>query len=224
MGKGQKAEGRGQKAQEILLPSAPCSLSTKASPYSSEIALAGLILAGGQSSRMGQDKALVEWQGVPLLLRVCQAAAVCCDRLYILTPWPERYRPMLPEQSIFLTETLQNQGPLVALSQGLPQIDQDWVLLLGCDLPCLDPAVIQTWAGQLVDLPDSVVAYVPRTDYWQPLCGFYRRAAQPQLQAFMEAGGRSLQAWLAEVNTQAIKVTPAIAPMLRNCNTPADLI
>ncbi len=189
----------------------------------SEPSLAGLILAGGQSSRMGQDKALVKWQGVPLLKRVCQVAAVSCDRLYLLTPWPDRYRPILTEHPTFLTESRPGQGPLVALSQGLAQIDQDWVLLLGCDLPCLDPMVIQIWARQLAALPASVMAYVPRTDYWQPLCGFYRRGAQPQLQAFIEAGGRSFQAWLAQVNAQPIAVEPAIAPMLRNCNTPADL-
>jgi molybdenum cofactor guanylyltransferase len=180
-------------------------------------------LAGGLSSRMGQDKALVKWQGVPLLECVCRVATACCDRLYILTPWPDRYQPILTEHPTFLTETMPGQGPLIAFSQGLAQIDQDWVLLLGCDLPCLDPTVIQTWAGQLVDLPASVMAYVPRTDYWQPLCGFYRRTAQPQLQGFIEAGGRSFQTWLSQVNAEPIAVEAAIAPMLRNCNRPADL-
>jgi molybdenum cofactor guanylyltransferase len=190
-------------------------------PHSS---LAALILAGGQSSRMGRDKAQIHWAGLPLLQRVYQAAGDCCSQIYLLTPWPERYRSLLDQSCIFLTESQPGEGPLVALSQGLPQIPQPWILLLACDMPCLQPQLLQQWAGQLDQLPDSLLALVPQhLGRWQPLCGFYRRQAQPSLQLFIKQGERSLQAWLNQAPVQGLPITDAEAKTLWNCNTPEDL-
>jgi molybdopterin-guanine dinucleotide biosynthesis protein A len=187
--------------------------------------LAALILAGGQSSRMGTDKAQMLWSGLPLLQRVYQAASACCSPIYLLTPWPKRYQGCLLDQAcIFLVESQPGEGPLVALNQGLLQISQPWILLLACDMPCLDPQLLQEWAGQLDQLPDSQLALVPQhLERWQPLCGFYRCQSQPSLQQFITQGGRSLQAWLNQAPVQALPITAAESRTLWNCNTPEDL-
>ncbi len=183
-----------------------------------------LVLAGGESSRMGQDKALVLWEGVPLLQRVCQVAADCCHAVYVLTPRQESYQPIVPNVQ-WITETQVGQGPLVALLQGLAQIPTAWVLVLACDLPCLQVEVLQHWATQLPQLPDYVLALVPRyANQWEPLCAFYRSSAQSSLQSFVQQGGRSFQPWLAQNPVKSIAVDPNTAVMLRNCNTPEDLV
>jgi molybdopterin-guanine dinucleotide biosynthesis protein A len=81
--------------------------------------LSVLILAGGQSSRMGEDKALIEVDHQPLLQRVCHVAITLSSAIYILTPWPERYQAIVPTDCHFLPESQPNQGPLVALANGL---------------------------------------------------------------------------------------------------------
>jgi molybdopterin-guanine dinucleotide biosynthesis protein A len=66
--------------------------------------LTAIVLAGGKSSRMGQDKALIPIQGVPLLQRVCRIAETCADRVYVVTPWPERYQHLILPRCQFIQE------------------------------------------------------------------------------------------------------------------------
>lgn len=180
-----------------------------------------MILAGGKSSRMGTDKALLPWQGVPMLERVYTAAQCCCARVEILTPWPDRYCELLPN-AIFQIEQQIGCGPLIALSQSLGQVQTPWLLLLASDLPQLDSAILQDWIEQL-PIAQSALAYVPYgTDRWEPLCGFYHIDALPSLKTFIAGGGRSFQGWLNQIPAVPLGVNDAIAAMLWNCNTPTD--
>lgn len=186
--------------------------------------VSALILAGGRSSRMGTDKALLPWQGVPLLERVCQVAVQCCSSVSVLTPWPQRYQSILSTPVTFIEEAAPQRGPLIALAQGLQSIPSPWVLLLACDMPCLDVWILQDWMHQLWDLPDSRMAQVPyQQKRWEPLCGFYHRQCHPLLQAFIRQGGCSFQSWLQQIPVQKLEVNESIAKMLQNCNTPEDL-
>lgn len=187
-----------------------------------------LILAGGQSSRMGTDKALINLTGMPLLHDICTVALACTPSVKVITPWPERYQAAVPpsvqliQEQFSATESPQSHGPLVGLAQGLAQIETPWVLALACDLPQLQAATLQRWMGHLDGLPPTALAYLPKvSDRWEPLCGFYRRSCLPPLEAFIQTGGRSFQRWLA---TQPIEVIPEVeSPMFFNLNTPADL-
>ncbi len=184
---------------------------------------AALILAGGRSSRMGQDKALLPWDGIPLLVRVCNVAAACCDRVYAMTPWPERYRSLPLPACTWLLDPLA-AGPLVALSQGLGAIAAEWVWLLACDMPLLDAELVRGWLAMLAAVPSECLAVVPQRDrQWEPLCGFYRTASKASLDAFLARGGRSFQGWLPELGAIAISLDAYAASTLWNCNTPEDM-
>ncbi len=187
--------------------------------------LSAVILAGGKSSRMGQDKALIPWDGIPLLGRVYQVASQCCQQVYILTPWPQRYQEILSGQNYqFLVESNPGQGPLVALAQALTEIPTEWFLLLACDLPLLQVEIIRDWTERLNNIPGSILATVPQQEtFWQPTCGFYRREALPALQEFIQQGGRSFQTWLEQIPVEPILVDEQGSNMLFNCNTPMDL-
>lgn len=193
---------------------------------SEQESVAAIVLAGGQSSRMGQDKALIAIDGVPLLQRVCQVALACCPAVYIVTPWVDRYQSLLPDchllREVVLPGETEPHGPLVGFAQGLAQVPTDWVLLLACDLPRLQVSVIQTWMAELPRVPDATMALLYRSPKaWDPLCGFYRRRCLPALNHYISQGGRSFQGWLA---TQQIQELPLVnSGMLFNCNTPEDL-
>jgi molybdopterin-guanine dinucleotide biosynthesis protein A len=197
--------------------------------------LSAIILAGGQSTRMGQDKALILLQGMPLLCRTCNVALECTPLVYVVTPRTEVYAPLLPAECQMVHEqllenNLTTQGPLVGFAQGLAVVDTEWVLLLACDLPYLQADLLQNWMLQLATVDPAIAALLPRSKPgWEPLCGFYRPTCLPRLTEFIQADGRSFQQWLAQETVQAIAFSPLASirtreeQMLFNCNTPADL-
>ena len=89
----------------------------QSTPKISNRSLSAIVLAGGQSSRMGRDKALIEISGVPLLRRVCEAALGCTDQVYVVTAWGDRYRALVPPGCHLIADL--QQGPLVGFAQGL---------------------------------------------------------------------------------------------------------
>lgn len=203
-----------------------------------------IVLAGGQSSRMGQDKALIPVNGVPMLAHVCQVALACVETVHIVTPWPERYRAIAPAACEFIQEValqlanetsplapasesenispLFGHGPLVGFSQGLPHVKTDWVLLLACDLPRLEAKTIQSWLPLLQDVPKNAIALLSQQKKgWEPLCGFYRVSCLGSLEAYIASGQRSFQSWL---NRATVSPLPNFdESILFNCNTPVDL-
>ena len=126
--------------------------------------LAIIILAGGRSSRMGRDKATIEIAGVPLIRRIYDVVVTCVDlgQIYVVTPWPEQYQQILPADCHFILEQQPHQGPFVAFSQALAEINATWLLLLACDLPNLSTSVIQAWIDSLPSIDHQSIAYLPR--------------------------------------------------------------
>jgi molybdenum cofactor guanylyltransferase len=182
--------------------------------------IAVLVLAGGKSSRMGSDKALLEIEGKSLLQRACEVAASLTSQVYILTAWSDRYRSTLTPECQFLVESNPASGPLVALTQGLTEIAAEWTLLLACDLPLLEVKIIQNWANLLTTVPPATLAVVPyQNSRWEPLCGFYRRQSLSSLQSFIESGERSFQLWLNQIVAIPLPVGERESVMLSNCNT-----
>jgi molybdenum cofactor guanylyltransferase len=173
---------------------------------------------------MGSDKALATWQGTPLIQRVFAVAQACCKHVSVLTPWPERYQTLLPSGVNWLIEPPTFTGPISALALGMETIQTPWVLLLACDLPQLEGAVLQRWIQALPET--DAVAQVPyHQARWEPLCGFYRVDSLLSLKAFVAENGdrASFQQWLQIVNAVPLAVDAAIAPIFYNCNTPNDL-
>ena len=206
----------------ITPKSPPSSLSPKSPP--SPKSLTGIVLAGGLSSRMGKDKALLTIGGVPLLRVVSDVAIALCESVYIITPWPERYQQILSPICQFIKEIpllAPTNGPLIGFAQGLAHVQTDWVLLLACDLPKLQIEVLQTEVAKLDNVEAEAIALLAQNSKgWEPLCGFYRRSCLSALTQYINSGGRSFQHWLAQHPVQVLPLSDG--QMLFNCNTPAD--
>lgn len=206
--------------------------------------VSALILAGGQSSRMGTDKAVLEWQGVPLLRRVYDVASICCEQVQVITPWPQRYDAILPRNAQFRIEKYPNRGPLWAVAQGLSHCSTEWVWVLACDLPLLDPLLCMPWLSSVTTMSEEVLAIAPlhpwkksspqkvtstnalnhrKSAHWEPLCALYRQRGLESLLTFLNAGGYSFQEWLGQINVQPIAITEANQHLFYNCNSPSDL-
>ncbi|MFQ3678951.1 MAG: NTP transferase domain-containing protein [Pseudanabaenaceae cyanobacterium] len=177
----------------------------------------GLVLAGGQSRRLGQDKARLPWGGGTLLSHVCAIARTVTTEVIVVAPHERPYERCGADRRL---DDPRQQGPLVAIAQGLAVVPESaWVLVLACDLPLLDATVVGGWAQDLADLPPAVMAYLPFAQQWHPLCGWYRAAQRAALQTFVAGGGRACRDWLRQI---PVAIAPCPAPMLTNLNTSAD--
>jgi molybdopterin-guanine dinucleotide biosynthesis protein A len=185
--------------------------------------ITAIVLAGGQSSRFGEDKALIRLKNQPLLRQICDLASDYATLVYIITPWPERYRGILPQEYHLLPEEKPNNGPLIGFVQALAQVKTEWCLLLACDLPKLTKVELDNWLNHWRELNQEVMALLPKNSKgWDPLAGFYRSSSLPLLEEYIAQGGRSFQSWLSH---QAVAELPLTNPQaLFNCNTKQDLI
>ncbi|AFY72194.1 molybdopterin-guanine dinucleotide biosynthesis protein A [Synechococcus sp. PCC 7502] len=189
---------------------------------SSGVSLGAIALAGGKSSRMATDKALLEINGKPLLQKVCEVAQACgANPILVITPWQKKYKFLnLPLESKFIHEPAP-QSPLSGFTLGLSNLKTDWVLLLACDLPQLKSDVIQAWSQNLANLPSQAIAFLPKhSKGWEPLCGFYRCSCLESLESYRQKGKYSFQDWLYA--SRVIEIPHVDPEMLFNCNTPTE--
>ncbi len=184
----------------------------------------GAILVGGASSRMGRDKARLEWNGVPLVKRVADALGSCMARVrLVIRPGSEP-----PLDLPCIEDLLSARAPIVGVHAALRACESTAVLVAACDLPELDPRVI---LGLLALVPAhdgaDVVAPLGAKGH-EPLLAVYRPRLLPELERRIEAGELSLQALLRDVETLAIpeatlrEFDPELGS-LRNVNRPSDL-
>ena len=198
--------------------------------------ITAIVLAGGQSSRMGQDKALLPREkNQTLLYHVCNVAQESARCVYVITPWTERYQDIVPQSCKFIKENLveketKSNFPLMGFFQGLKFVKTEWILLLACDLPNIDSQTITSWYSYLTQVPEDTVAILPRHPKgWEPLCGFYKRSCQASLQNYLHNGGKSFQQWLkqslvVELPICGLAESEALPEqsILFNCNTLED--
>jgi molybdenum cofactor guanylyltransferase len=184
-----------------------------------------IVLAGGESTRMGQDKALLNLDNGTMLAHVCRVAQECTAQTYVISPWIEKYQNFLPHGCQPIKEKLvlkaQSNTPLIAFAQGLELVKTEWVLLLACDLPCLSSSQVKQWLSALTTVLPTEIACLPRSiKGWEPLSGFYRRNCLSSLQQYIGEGGRSFQLWLAQHPVRELIIGDRRC--LFNCNTPQD--
>ncbi|MGF1542713.1 MAG: molybdenum cofactor guanylyltransferase [Pleurocapsa sp.] len=188
--------------------------------------ITAIVLAGGQSSRMGRDKALLNWRDRTLLSHICSVATECAAQVYIVTPWIEKYQHIVPQNCQLIAEKLlvshqKSNSPIIGFLQALPWVTTEWVLLLACDLPLLRSFHVKFWYKYLETVLPTQIALLPRNSQgWEPLCGFYRRSCLPLLENYVARGGQSFQNFLAQYAIAELPVSDRSC--LFNCNTPED--
>jgi len=115
----------------------------------------GIILAGGQSRRMGRDKAFLDFEGAPLIARVIEPVRRVCAQVMIVANGAETYGrfglPVIPD-------VYPGKGSLGGIYSGLQAADAGYVLAVACDLPFLNEALLR----HLITLAPQADVVIPR--------------------------------------------------------------
>ncbi|HZQ63341.1 MAG TPA: molybdenum cofactor guanylyltransferase MobA [Casimicrobiaceae bacterium] len=183
--------------------------------------ITGIILAGGQGRRMGGiDKGLVELDGKPMVQHVVERFAPQVDALVINANQNiERYAAL--GYRVVSDAVGGFAGPLAGLHAGMSVARTPLVATVPCDSPFLPADLVVRLARGLHDATAQLA--VARThDQPHPVFCLVERAVLPHLQAFLEGGGRKIDAWYATLRVTEIAFDDE-AEAFRNINTRDEL-
>ena len=182
------------------------------------------IIAGGQSRRMGRDKAFVDLGGIPLIERVIQrSASLGQAEIILITNKPADYAHLgLP----MFRDALPDKGSLGGIYTALMRAASECVLVLACDMPFVNADLLRFMIARL-DADTDIV--VPRVDgYPQALHAIYRKTCIPPIRALLEANRLKIIRFYDQMLVRYLdeadyaELDPA-GRSFANLNTPAEL-
>jgi molybdenum cofactor guanylyltransferase len=137
---------------------------------------AGVVLAGGPSSRMGSPKAALEWHGSTLLRRTAGILARATGGPVVVVRAPGQELPGLPEGILVVDDPREGKGPVQGIAAGLAALRgrADAAFVSSTDLPFLHPAFIRRVLSVLADGGGTDVALPVARGFRQPLAAAYR--------------------------------------------------
>ena len=208
------------------LPCSHCCVAATPGPSTRAVSapLAAVVLAGGESRRMGRDKAVMAHpeSGTTMVEYVVSAVAARCSPVFVVAA-PGQSLPELPGARV-LRDEVRGMGPLVATGRGLRAAAEagcERAFVCAVDMPYLNTALIdEVAAGEGADVvvPCDGAVHSPRVHY---LAGVYRTALAARIEALTAEGHRSMRALTDEVRTQRVHLPPTRA--LLNVNTESEL-
>jgi molybdopterin-guanine dinucleotide biosynthesis protein A len=172
------------------------------------IAASGFILAGGRSTRMGEDKALLESGGITLIERVArELRSVCPDVTVIGRSGPGA-----------IPDDCEGLGPAGGIATALRR-GAEWNLVVACDLPEVSRELFVELLAHALPALDCVVPVTP-DGREHPLCAVFNRRCISAFEDALAAGVRSVRRIVSAMHVVWVKVPDE--RLLRNVNTPAD--
>ena len=181
-----------------------------------------VILAGGQSSRMGFNKALLDVGGQPLICVLIDRIRPLTDQILISSNDSDSYKflnfPVVPDH-------FRGHGPLAGFHAAMLQNNCSLYLVLACDLPNLQPTLLRN----LVSFAEGFDAAIPRTrdGLAHPLCAVYRRTCLPSVEKALRRGSNKVIEIFLDDSLAIRWVDPHEGQFedmdLANVNTPEDL-
>lgn len=192
---------------------------------SQRVNVAGIVLCGGQSSRMGRPKAWLPFAGEIMLPRVVRLLREVVEPVVVVAA-PSQDVPPLPAEVVVVRDEEQGRGPLQGLAAGLAALHgrADAAYLSSCDVPFLRPAFV----GRLIALLGDNAICVPRVgDYHHPLAAVYRLVVEDTVRCLL-AENRLRPFFLFEAVPTLVVEAAELADVdptfqtLRNLNTPEE--
>jgi molybdopterin-guanine dinucleotide biosynthesis protein A len=182
------------------------------------------ILAGGKSSRMGRDKALLELGGERLIERALRQASAVADRVALVGnhPWLTQYGRVVRDIHA-------GAGPLAAIHAALADSDTEWNLMLAVDQISAPSELLHLLAARAAAAPAGCAVVAPQiAARIQPLCALYRRSFLALTEAALARDQRRLTDLFPAANALVIPEAELLScgidtRSLYNVNTPEEL-
>ncbi len=184
-------------------------------------AVTGVILAGGESRRMGSDKSLLPLKGARFIDHVYRSMEGLFDEVIIVTNSPQLYED-IPCRKV--PDIYYAQGSLAGIHSGLRHAKTDRIFVAGCDMPLLNPEAVrllcESFEGEDVRIPSN-------GGQVEPLHALYGRKCLAAMEQVLDEGRRRIVAFFDRVRVQEVGLDlfAGVDPeglSFRNINTPQE--
>jgi molybdopterin-guanine dinucleotide biosynthesis protein A len=182
--------------------------------------ISGAILAGGKSTRMGRDKAVLEVGGKRLIDRLVDGLQQIFPEVMIVANTPGPYDNLGVR---VIPDLIPDLGGLGGIYTATTIASQPWVFVMACDMPFFNPGLIR----YLASLTSDWDAVVPYSDDWEPLHALYGKTCLPHMERQIQCGTLKVAGFFPHVRVRRVgieELTPYDPQGLSlfNMNTPEE--
>lgn len=175
--------------------------------------ITGIILAGGQSSRMGSDKGLMLYKGKPFIAHIMEALQPIVSDIIVVSN-SINYNQF---HAKCVVDIMKNEGPLGGLYTGLYHSKTALNVVLSCDVPLVTKELLTVLITEVSDDFDIVQVAVHGST--NPLLAIYKKDCMASCLEALKAGERRLRKFVSQQKTKIIRVEPNLEEQTQNINT-----
>ena len=187
------------------------------------IELSIVLQAGGRSSRMGQDKALLPFMGTTMLDYILEQVKGLGEETLIITNQPQNYGDFAYP---LFSDVISNVGALGGLYSAIYHAQHEYVLVLGCDMPFINRGFLDYMLELALDF-DVVIPRMEPNGFAEPFRAIYKQSCLEPVKVAIDSGQRRVISFFDAVNVRYIEgdEIERFDPEYRsffNVNTPED--
>jgi molybdenum cofactor guanylyltransferase len=193
-------------------------------PMKKSVEIAGYVLAGGESARMGRDKALLEIGGEALVVRAARLVKSVAGNATVVGQ-PRVFQHLKLRA---IADDWPSAGPLGGIATALRASEADWNLIVACDLPYLTREWLEFLVKRTLELGEKGDAMLPMNERGaEPLCAIYHKRCEAAVWLALDRGTRKVTDGLAGLRVAHIeraewKVFDSEGLLFKNINSPGE--
>lgn len=164
--------------------------------------VSGVVLAGGMSRRLGRNKAVEPVEGEPLIRRVIGRLSQVCQQTVVVVNDAQRAIALpLPDSARVVVDIYPDSGSLGGIFTGLSASDCEWGMVVACDMPFLNVALLQ----HLLSLREGYDVVVPVLDERpEPTHALYSKTCLPYIERRLRANDLKIARFFDEVRVKLV--------------------
>ncbi len=176
--------------------------------------VAGLLLVGGKSRRMGRDKGKLSYRGISQRMYAYALLEAACGKAFFsCNPAQEEELDHFP----CIIDQYPDQGPLGGILSAFERYPKTSFLVLACDMPNIDLSTLVRLLAERKAAKEASVSLHPRTGQVEPLCAIWEASCSSKLKMYWDRGGRKLTDFLGTLEVATILIENP--QTLENVNT-----
>ncbi len=181
--------------------------------------ITGLLLAGGKSSRMGQNKAFLMFKNKPFIKHIADAVLPITESIIIVSD--DIAYDDLGFQRV--NDIIKDAGPLSGIVSGLKAIKTPRALVVSCDVPLLNTEVLNLLIAQIEENTDQIIQLKTKT-HTMPLLAIYPKSCLEILEKSLLSGNRKVKIAIENCMVKTVVVPSLLEKYVQNINTPKQYI